>query len=182
MSSTAESAAIDIAALFAAHHARLERYYDRRLRDPQLAEDLTAETYLRAHGSRERFTGADGDAVRWLYGIAHHVLADHWRRSEASDAALRRVPVELDIDVDEDPEDVLRVLARAQLRDLVEPALRRLPADQRAALDLRVVDELPYGEVASRLNVNTQLARARVSRGLAALAATFVAAGLDTLI
>jgi RNA polymerase sigma-70 factor (ECF subfamily) len=68
----------------------------------------------------------------------------------------------------------------ARLRDLAEPddlravvrlELDRLSAGQREALQLRVVDELPYTDVADSLGISQQAARARVARGLKALAA-----------
>jgi RNA polymerase sigma-70 factor (ECF subfamily) len=47
--------------------------------------------------------------------------------------------------------------------------LGRLSDEQREALQLRVVEETPYEEVARRLGVSEQAARARVSRGLRTL-------------
>ena len=49
--------------------------------------------------------------------------------------------------------------------------LAKLTSDQRDALELRVVQELPYHEVARRLGTTEATARARVSRGLRALGA-----------
>jgi RNA polymerase sigma-70 factor (ECF subfamily) len=56
------------------------------------------------------------------------------------------------------------------LRAVLGHELRRLSRDQREALRLRVVEERPYPEVAVALGVSEQTARARVSRGLRALA------------
>jgi RNA polymerase sigma-70 factor (ECF subfamily) len=58
---------------------------------------------------------------------------------------------------------------RAQ-RASIAVALAALSADQRRALELRVVQERPYNEVAIVLGVSEQTARARVSRALRALA------------
>ena len=49
-------------------------------------------------------------------------------------------------------------------------AMASLPEDQRRAVELRVVEEHGYSEVATILGVSEQTARARVSRGLRALA------------
>ena len=49
-------------------------------------------------------------------------------------------------------------------------AFSDLSGDQREALRLRVIDELPYPEIAESLGVSEQTARARVSRGLRRLA------------
>ena len=46
-----------------------------------------------------------------------------------------------------------------------------LPEEQRRAVELRVVDEHGYDDVAGVLGVSEQTARARVSRGLRALVA-----------
>jgi RNA polymerase sigma-70 factor (ECF subfamily) len=44
-----------------------------------------------------------------------------------------------------------------------------LPTDQRLALELRVVDQLEYDEVAGRLGISVNAARLRVSRALRSL-------------
>ena len=58
------------------------------------------------------------------------------------------------------------------LRSALGAELEKLNNDQRHALQLRIVDELPYQEVARQLGVTETTARARVSRGLRALAAS----------
>jgi RNA polymerase sigma factor (sigma-70 family) len=50
-------------------------------------------------------------------------------------------------------------------------ALEMLPEHEREALELRVVDELPYTAVAARLGVRPAAARLRVSRALRRLSA-----------
>lgn len=71
-------------------------------------------------------------------------------------------------------EDDLREIEEAAgldaLRSTLGDELARLNAGQRAALQLRVVEERSYPEVADALGVSEQTARARVSRGLRALA------------
>jgi RNA polymerase sigma-70 factor (ECF subfamily) len=57
------------------------------------------------------------------------------------------------------------------LRAALRSELIRLSAAQRDALILRIVEELSYSEVANRLAISEQAARARVMRGLKVLAA-----------
>jgi RNA polymerase sigma-70 factor (ECF subfamily) len=52
------------------------------LSDPQTADDLTQETYLRALGSLRRFRG-ESSARTWLLSIARRVVADHIRAAQA---------------------------------------------------------------------------------------------------
>src|SRR5580693_7166929 len=59
-----------------------------RCGDTGLAEDLTAESFLAAvHAVRK--PGAADPSVPWLIGVARHKLADHWRRVEREQLALR---------------------------------------------------------------------------------------------
>ena len=71
-----------------------------------------------------------------------------------------------------DPE-IERIEDLAGLSEVARPladAMAALPSEQRRAVELRVVDECGYADVAHRLGVSEQTARARVSRGLRALA------------
>ncbi len=67
---------------------------------------------------------------------------------------------------EEDFARIEQLAGTAELRGAVAKALRDLPADHRAALDLRVVQERSYEEVAAALGVTEDTARARVSRAL----------------
>lgn len=51
----------------------------------------------------------------------------------------------------------------------IDELLDELPADQRSALELRVLEDLPYEGVASRLSITPENARMRVHRALGAL-------------
>ena len=65
--------------LFTAYHDRICRYITGMIRDPAAAEDLTQETFLRAHCQQE--TLRDPKAARgWLYRIATHVCVDRLRK------------------------------------------------------------------------------------------------------
>jgi RNA polymerase sigma-70 factor (ECF subfamily) len=53
--------------------------------------------------------------------------------------------------------------------DEVVQLLQRLPADQRAAIEARVVDEQQYEQIAAATRTSEAVIRKRVSRGLASL-------------
>src|SRR5204863_3049917 len=55
------STSLDIAALYRGHRTQLEQYFRRRVADPELARDLTAETFLRAFCGQQRFSGTHDD-------------------------------------------------------------------------------------------------------------------------
>ena len=68
-------------------------------------------------------------------------------------------------------EDIERVEQRASsaAADSALLTLEQLSADQRAAVDGRVLEEAGYAELAGRLKCSESVVRQRVSRGLAEL-------------
>ena len=130
-----------------------------RCGDTTLAEDLTAETFLAAVIAADQPDSAEV-SVAWLVGVARHKLVDHWRRAGREQRAL--ATSDLGDEAVDDPWDSV-VEASA-----VYAALARLPGQQRAALTLRYLDDLPVAEVAGHLGrslhaTETLLVRARVA-------------------
>src|SRR3954449_9809394 len=76
------------------HFETVLGFFARRTRDPELAADLTAETFAAALAGRRRFRPEKGRADSWLFAIAYHKLADAQRRGAAEDRARRRLGME----------------------------------------------------------------------------------------
>jgi RNA polymerase sigma factor (sigma-70 family) len=139
-------------------------------RQPQIASDLTAETFARAWLHRRRFRDRrGGTALPWLLGIAANLLSDAIRRERVETRARERLglPTEQTVESDADA-----IVARLSPDASIERELASLPAPQREALELRVVQELTYDEVADRLSIRNAAARLRVSRALRHLSHT----------
>jgi RNA polymerase sigma-70 factor (ECF subfamily) len=160
----------DFADLYAREAERILHFLVRRTFDPELALDLTAETFLEAFTGRARYRGTtDEEARAWLYGIARRRLARTWRRRGAERRALRRHGVQVPHIAEDDLALIEHRAGLGGLRAAVADALGELSDGHREAVRLRVVDELDYDEVARRLGISEENARARVSRGLRAL-------------
>ena len=162
------------AALDRGESQRLLVFFARRVLDPEVALDLTAETFAQALASRSKFWGqSEEEAVAWIYGIARHQLSRYFRAGSTESRAIRR----LSLDVPElsaaDVSAIEREAGLGELRTAMAAALREVSEEQRDALRLRLVDELAYPEVADRLGISEESARARVSRGLRSLANHF---------
>src|SRR3954462_9968949 len=138
-------------------------FFARRTRDPELAADLTAETFAAALASRARYRPAAGTASAWLFGIATKKLADAQRRGYAERRARRRMGMER---IELSDADIARIEALGEL-PAANRLLESLEPDQREAVRARVVEERSYADIAARQHVSEAVVRKRVSRGLA---------------
>lgn len=146
-------------------------FLTRRTFDPEVALELTAETFAEAWRSRRGLRGtSDGERGAWLVTIARRCLARWLERGRLERRALQRLSVQLPAFHEDDLAAIERRAGLGARREELWRGLARLSAEQREALELRVVQERPYPAVARALGVSEPAARARVSRGLRALA------------
>ncbi|WUH91204.1 sigma-70 family RNA polymerase sigma factor [Streptomyces sp. NBC_00433] len=141
--------------LVARHTRTLHGYLARRA--PGAADDLVAEVWLRAFAGRAGFDPARGTARAWLFGVARHVLAAHWRESapvgKASDLA------------ETDPwHAVDQRLDAAAVAPLIRRVIRELPPVERELLLLVIWEELTPSEAAAVVGIPQGTARSRLHR------------------
>ncbi|HZO37407.1 MAG TPA: RNA polymerase sigma factor [Solirubrobacteraceae bacterium] len=148
-------------------------FFTRRTADPEIGRDLWAETWARAYESRGRFRGSTrAEREGWVMGIGRKVLASYYKRGAVHRRAMGRLELERPSLGDADLERLERAAGLGELRDELGRALADIPGPQQEALRLRIVDGHSYPEVARRMGVSEEAARARVSRGLRTLAGT----------
>jgi RNA polymerase sigma factor (sigma-70 family) len=171
---------LDIDALYATHREELLVFLARRTADPQIALDLWAETFAQAVASGHRHRGDSAqEGAAWLYTIARRQLALYYRRGRIEQRALARLHLEREPATPEILAEIERRAGLSELRAELVDALARLSPGVRAAVQLRIVHELPYPDLARTLGITEQAARARVSRGLAKLAELLDAATIQ---
>lgn len=127
-----------------------------------LAEELTQQTFVEAVRGRDSFDGRS-DVVTWLCAIGRHRLADHLRRLEREERRRLRL-----VGQASPAEEEAEPWQGVERRQVIEAALARLPAFQRAALVFRYLDGLSVRAVADALGrsksaTESLLARARES-------------------
>jgi RNA polymerase sigma factor (sigma-70 family) len=148
----------------------MRSWFQRQTGSESAALDLTAETFAQAWRGLRRFRDmADGSGAPWLFGIARNLLRQYHKHNRIETAARARLGMPVDWEGTEQYDAVDDRIAASALRPALLHAVSGLPADQRRALELRVVQQLPYDEVAGRLNCSINAARLRVSRALRAL-------------
>ena len=158
-----DAAAFEI--FYCRHAEGLLGFFARRTRDPELAADLTAETFAAALASRRRYRPQAGAASAWLFGIAMHKLTDAQRRGYAERRARKRMGMER-LELHEDDYSHIESLAEAESAAAL---LELLAPEQRDAVRAHVMEGRGYGEIADSLHTSETVVRKRVSRGLAAV-------------
>lgn len=155
----------DFAAIFDRHFDAVHAYLQRRI-GPDLADELSAETFLVAFDKRARYDASRPDARPWLFGIATNLLHRHHRRELRQLRAYARSASDPVLDAFDGVE--ARVDASSIRRELVD-ALTRVPVEELDALLLFAWADFSYAEIAEALEVPIGTVRSRLSRARARL-------------
>ena len=126
---------------------RLYRHIHGRVTDPELAKDLTQETWLRAFRAISSFRG-DSAFYSWVYRIAENVCTDHFRRQKYNTEPLHL------IDENRITETALcpsRGVERAELREHLQTALTALTPIRRRVFLLYYHHELSIKAIAAEI-------------------------------
>jgi RNA polymerase sigma-70 factor (ECF subfamily) len=135
------------------------RYHLARTGHVQEAEDLTAQTFLTALESIRSFRG-QGSLSSWLFGIASHKLADHYRRSR----------IELPLEEADELHSPIPLPEEATLQHLelarVAQVLRLISPERAEALVLCLFGGLSLAEAAQSVGKSEAAVKMLVHRGL----------------
>lgn len=136
--------------LFLTHFRELQAYLTERLRDPEVAADLTQETFL-------RYAERGGDAAivherSYLYRTAHNLAVDHIRQN-ASRRTDALAPEDMAHVPDEGPSVEAAASARQELERL-RALIGDLPERTRRIFVLNRIEGLTYAQVARRMGIS----------------------------
>jgi len=156
-------------ALMCRYHAPLRRMLRAMVRNPQDTEDLLQESFLRVYRFLHRF-----DSTRpfgpWLLRIGSNLARNHLRRT-------RRTPT---LSLDETPAGgeqesyegewladrrPLEALEHQRLLAATRAAIAKLPLEQRVVVEMRLIGEMSYKEIAGALGVPMGTVMSRLNRG-----------------
>jgi RNA polymerase sigma-70 factor, ECF subfamily len=141
-----------------------------RVGDPEVAADLLAETFATVFEKRSRFRNTGHSGSAWIYTIASSQVSNYYRRRKVELKAVERLGITVPQLDDESLAAFERIVEIGTGPGLqVSEAIGQIPRAEREAVQLRIVEDLEYREIASRLNCSAVAARVRVHRGLAKL-------------
>ncbi len=151
--------------LYSHYHQSIYRYLFYRTGDPQTAEDLTADVFLKMVQALPSYRFETTPFQAWLFQVARNLAIDHYRRTNAHPV------VAIDENLDSEDHDLdHQVEVRLSSANLTR-ALVRLEETQRDVVLLRFIEGLPIAEAALVLHKSEDAVKALQRRGLKALRA-----------
>ena len=164
----------DMSEIYQDHARTVYKFLLSQTHDPDLAEELTQETFFNAWRGLPSFH-RDSKFSTWLYRLATNVTIDFLRKEKRRRGlAVSSLSVE-----DEDDQRVLDVpdlrftpqseAERRELQEAVHRGLTQLSDEHRQVLVLRELNGLSYSEIAQVLNIEEGTVKSRISRARLAL-------------
>ena len=132
---------------------RIYNYVLRMVGDPDTAEDIAQETFIRAYSSLASFRGASSIQT-WLYRIASNLAIDTMRRrkyrhnSFSLDAPLTTLDTEVSRDIEDEGPGPERQLQTRQVQEKVTEAIAQLSPKLRTVIILYELQGMSYEEIA----------------------------------
>ena len=154
-----------VAVLIERHRRRVYDYIRMMVKDPDLADDLFQETFIKVLKSlREKRYVDNGKFLAWVLRIAHNQIIDHFRRQRQQNQ----------VSSDEAGYDLLnnrkfsdRTIEDHMVSDQIDDDIRRLidflPDEQREVVLLRHYNDMSFKDIAimTGVSINTALGRMR---------------------
>jgi RNA polymerase sigma-70 factor, ECF subfamily len=144
----------DFHSLYQRYAPQVQRFALFLCADAMLADDITSETFVRAWTSRGKIREATVKA--YLFTIARNLYRDHLRRNHRFQDLEESLP-------DTSPGLQSRTEHKAELEAVIA-ALQQLAEVDRAALLMRVQEEMSYEEIAQALDMPVTTVKVKVHR------------------
>jgi RNA polymerase sigma-70 factor (ECF subfamily) len=149
--------------LYDLHHRRVYTYIYFRVGGQELAEDLTADVFLRALQAIDSFDYRGVPVAAWLLRIARNLVIDHFRRSG------KRQTVELEEHHADSSGDPVSEVENRLLKEELVGLMQHLTEDQRDVIILKFFEGMSNAEVSEVLSKPEGAIKSLQHRGLAAL-------------
>jgi RNA polymerase sigma-70 factor (ECF subfamily) len=142
------------------------------LRNAPDAEEITQDTFIRAHRGLANFRG-DSSISTWLYRIALNLARNrYWyffrRRRQDSVSLERKLGDDSNATFGDliaaDAHDPLQETATAEFSELIASCMERLDAKHREILNMRNGLNLSYEDIARTLGINVGTVKSRIAR------------------
>jgi len=149
--------------LYRRHYDAVFRYCVHRLFDRHMAEDITAEVFLKVVENLGRFRGNERQFRNWLYKVASNAVNDYLRKTARRNGFLKRAREQTNSQVANCGEPSTEKLA------LLREAMFELKPRYQTIITLRFFESLKLTEISEVLGSNPGTVRSQMARALAKL-------------
>lgn len=153
------------------NQAKVYRVALSMVRNPQDAEDIAQETFVKVYMSLSSFAGRS-EITTWVYRIAYNLSIDflkkHGKRAKITKTLDDPDDTEL-LELSDDsflPEDAFE---KKEVKKDIYDALQSLPDEQRELIELKDIHGFSYEEIAEMLSIKEGTLKSRLNRGRLAL-------------
>lgn len=158
--------------LFDAYYQAILRYCVRRVGDVDVAEDITAETFIKAYRNIGSFKWRGTSISAWFYKIATNEIRMYFRKKIYLPRSLDDLYEEggfeplSDIDIQQEAIEAQTALERQRAFVQAQQLLRSLPIKYQEVITLRLIEKKSVAEVAVILDKKEGTVKSLLSRGL----------------
>ena len=142
--------------LYREYYQKVYAFLYRLCADPDLAEDLTQETFLQAYKSFHKFRG-DCEVFTWLAAIGKHTYFKYLKKKKLHlDAANLELGAQSYLQNEDSPEEHIH---RKDVEKAVRKVVENIPKKYRDVVLLRIYAELPFSQIAQSLKISESSAK-----------------------
>jgi RNA polymerase sigma-70 factor, ECF subfamily len=134
-------------------HAKLRAFTLRQVSDPDAADDILQDVYLKIHSHIQSLRDTDR-LESWIFQITRNAITDYYRRSRPQE----ELPDSISVPAEEEPDTA------SELASSIGDMLRCVPPKYRQALELTDLQGLSQVEAAAKLNISVSGVKSRVQR------------------
>jgi RNA polymerase sigma-70 factor (ECF subfamily) len=153
---------------FRDHRDTVFRFLLRRTRHTERAEDLTQQVFLEAARDRPRIGAGEPPLLAWLYTVA---------RRRYLDERVRPVPASLAGSEAVATDEALQY--GRHVANAIRVGMQRLSPEHRDVLSRRLLEGVPFAELAARYGMTEGAVKMRFTRGLAELQRELARLGVE---
>ena len=142
--------------LYREYYQKVYAFLYRLCADPDLAEDLTQETFLQAYKSFHKFRG-DCEVFTWPAAIGKHTYFKYLKKKKLHlDAANLELVAQSYLQNEDSPEEHIH---RKDVEKAVRKVVENIPKKYRDVVLLRIYAELPFSQIAQSLKISESSAK-----------------------
>ena len=157
---------LTIEKLHAEHHQKIFIWINSKIRDKEQAEELANDVFIKAFENLEDYDQNVAKVSTWIFTIAKNLLIDYYRKRKLETTSMNNY-------VDEDGNELLihtdngnpeKEMINNQLGDKIMDAIISLPSNYQTIVDLFLIDQKSYDEIAEHLSIPLGTVKGSISR------------------